>query len=77
MHHYNDMCDITCTNNNNTITAEVLEYKPRKMLTASVNRQIKVLLRYNDATKDYRGSAAGMQFESAGPDQITKTRNTR
>ena len=77
MKHYNDTCDITCTDNNNTVNAEVLEYKPMQMLTASLNRQVKVTLRYNDKSKDYRGAAAGMQFQSAGPTEIATTRSRR
>lgn len=77
MQHYEDTCKITCTDNDNTVVAEVLEYKPSQMLTASLNRQVKVTLRFNEASKDYRGAAAGMQFQSTGPTEIATTRSRR
>ena len=52
-------------------------YKPSQMLTASLNRQVKVTLRFNEVSKDYRGAAAGMQFQSTGPTEIATTRSRR
>ena len=69
---YTDTIELTCLENNSSITAEVLDFKPAYMLTCSVNRQVKVYLRYNNADKKYQGKVGSLEFESAGPNEIKK-----
>jgi hypothetical protein len=64
--HYNDTVELTCLENGNSITAEVLDFTPAYMLTCSVNRQVKVYLRYNSADKRYKGNVGSLEFESTG-----------
>lgn len=64
---YKDTVELTCLENNTTITAEVLDFKPAYMLVVSVNRQVKVYLRYNDADKKYVGRVGSLEFISTGP----------
>ena len=69
---YKDTVELTCLENNSSITAEVLDFKPAYMLTCSVNRQVKVYLRYNNADKNYQGRVGSLEFESSGPKEIAK-----
>lgn len=64
---YSDVIQLVCTENNQTLEAEVLDYRPAHMLTCSVNRQVKVYLRYNNANKNYVGNVGSLEFKSNGP----------
>lgn len=64
---YSDTVKLTCVENNQTLEAEVLDYRPGHQLTCSVNRQIKVYLRYNSATKNYVGNVGSLEFTCTGP----------
>lgn len=67
---YSDKCKLKNSNNGVEVDAEILEFKPQKLLVVSINRSVKVTLKYNG--KSYVGSMAGMEFTSAGPDEIIK-----
>lgn len=69
---YKDTVELICLENNNTMIAEVLDFKPAYMLVVSVNRQVKVYLRYNNSDKKYKGNVGSLEFESAGPNEIKK-----
>jgi len=56
---YADKILLECTENGQTLEAEILDYRPAHMITCSVNRQVKVYLRYNSADKNYAGSVGG------------------
>lgn len=64
---YADTVKLNCTENNQTIDAEILDYRPAYSLTVSVNRQVKVYLRYNNGTKKYAGNVGSLEFETEGP----------
>lgn len=64
---YADVVVLSCTENNQTIDAEILDYRPAYSLTVSVNRQVKVYLRYNNASKKYTGKVGSLEFETVGP----------
>ena len=68
---YADVVTLNCTENNQTIAAEILDYRPAYSLTVSVNRQVKVFLRYNNASKTYTGKVGSLEFETAGPTETT------
>lgn len=67
---YADTCKLRNTNNGVEIDAEILEYKPGKMLIVSVNRSVKVSLKHNG--KAYVGNMAGIEFTSQGPKETIK-----
>lgn len=73
---YEDTCNLTCTDNGRTAPAEILDFRPGKMLTCSVNRQVKLTLSYNEKHKNYVGSMSGMEFTTNGPAE-TVTYNGR
>ena len=64
---YASTCKLKNTNNEKIVEAEILEFKPSRSLTVSVNRSVKVILKYEDRNKIYVGNMAGMEFTSTGP----------
>tara|TARA_R110000868_G_scaffold4177_1_gene25939 strand:- start:1514 stop:1747 length:234 start_codon:yes stop_codon:yes gene_type:complete len=69
---YSDTCEIVNTNNSAVVVAEILEFKPSFVLTVSINRSIKVVLRYDTVLKLYVGNMAGMEMTSTGPKEQVK-----
>lgn len=69
---YSDVCKLKNTNNGVEVDAEIIEFKPNKILVVSLNKSIKLTLKHNG--KIYVGSMAGVEFTSAGPqEKITYT----
>lgn len=73
---YGSTIILECTENNQTLEAEVLDFTPAYMLTCSINRQVKVYLRYNNANKNYVGNVGKLEFVSTGPSE-TKIKEGR
>lgn len=73
---YSDRIKLTCTENNQTLDAEILDYRPAQMLTCSVDRKVKVYLRYNTGNKNYVGNVGKLEFVSEGP-SITEIKQGR
>ena len=73
---FSDTVLLECTENNQTIEAELIDFTPAYMLTCSVNRQVKVYLRYNNADKNYVGNVGKLEFVSNGPTE-TKIKQGR
>lgn len=69
---YSDKCTLKNTNNDTIVEAEVMDFKPNRSLTVSINRSIKVTLQYKEKNKIYVGNMAGMEFTSAGPIEIAQ-----
>ena len=64
---YDDTVKLYCTDRSQTIEGEVLDYKPGHILTVSIQRSIKLILKYNAPGNNYVGSMAGMEFTTPGP----------
>lgn len=70
---YADTVSLTCLANEKTVLAEILEYKPAYALTCSVDRSVKIYLRYDTEKKIYIGNVGNLEFVSEGPSKtITK-----
>ena len=67
---YDDVCKISCTDNGKVVDGEILNFKPEAFLEVSLNRSMKVQLRYQPKQKIYVGSMSGLEFTSAGPKKI-------
>ena len=67
---YEDTCKLKNTNNGVVVTAEVMDFKPQRMLTVTLNRSVKVSLNYLERTKIYVGTMAGVEFTSDGPNEV-------
>lgn len=64
---YDDTVKVTCVDNNQTVSGEVLEFKPQLLLTVSLERKIKLTLKYVTKSDEYQGELYGRTFVSKGP----------
>jgi hypothetical protein len=64
---YADTVDLHCTDKNETVTAEILEFRPNILISVSIQRKIKMMLKFNPRSNNYVGSMAGLEFTTAGP----------
>lgn len=64
---YEDTCQVKCIDNNQTVTAEILEFKPQVLLSISLQKSIKLVLKYNTKFDEYQGELYGRTFVSKGP----------
>jgi hypothetical protein len=64
---YEDSTRVTCVDNGQTVDAEVLEFKPQLLLSISLNRSIKLILKYSSKSDEYQGDLYGRTFVSKGP----------
>jgi len=64
---YDDIAKVTCVDNNQTVNGEVLEFKPQSMLSVSLEKSIKIVLKYNQKNDEYQGELYGRTFISKGP----------
>lgn len=64
---YTETADITCLETGKTLTGEILEFKPAYLLVVSIDRKVKVTLRYNTEKKRYLGIVGSLEFTSPGP----------
>lgn len=70
---YADKLTLVCIENGKTLEAEILDFTPAYMITCSINRQVRVQLRYNGVTKNYVGKVGSLEFTTTGPKEtITK-----
>lgn len=67
---YDDVVDVTSVNNGLTVEAEILDYRPGRVLEASINRQVKVKLNWNAKRGLYAGHVGSLEFESKGPKEL-------
>lgn len=64
---YDETCKVTCVDNNETVTADILEFKPQMLLSVSLNKTIKMVLKYANKSDEYQGELYGRTFISKGP----------
>lgn len=64
---YSEYVKVTCVDNNQTVDAEVLEFKPQALLSISLERKIKLVLKYVQTNDEYQGELYGRTFISKGP----------
>jgi hypothetical protein len=72
MKQYSDTVMVKCVDNNMTVTAEVLDFKPNILLSLSLERSIKLVLRYHQASNEYQGELYGRTFVTKGPKETYK-----
>lgn len=64
---YDETCKVTCVDNNETVTADILDFKPQLLLSVSLNKTIKMVLKYATKSDEYQGDLYGRTFVSKGP----------
>ena len=64
---YEETCVVHCTDNGNELIVDILNFNPEKYLDVSVNKQIKLNMRYDPKHHIYVGSMTGLEFTTKGP----------
>ena len=66
MIHYDNTCDLYCTDNEKTVSVEVVNFRPKDGLTV-VLAESKLVMKYKKNTDVYVGNLMGREFTSKGP----------
>lgn len=69
-----ETCTITCEDNDRTMIADVLDFKEQKYLAVSLEKSLKLEMRWNG--KIYEGRLGRMSFVSTGP-KVTEVKQGR
>ena len=64
---YAETCKIHCTNNNKTMEVDILDFRPKDHLSVSVNKSVRVNMKYTGNNDLYVGTMAGLEFTTIGP----------
>jgi len=64
---FEDTCEITSVANGTSVVGEILTFREKQMITATIQRSAKVTLRWDDRFDLYVGSLGGVEFQSTGP----------
>jgi hypothetical protein len=68
---FEDTCEITGIKNDISVVGEILTFKDKQLIIATIQRSAKVTLRWNDRAELYIGSLGGVEFRSPGPKSYT------
>jgi hypothetical protein len=64
---YDDTALVTCIDNQQTVKAEILDFKPQVLLSVSFEKSIKLILKYISKSDEYQTELYGRTFVSKGP----------
>lgn len=62
-----DTCEITSVRNGTSTVGEILTFREKDLIIATIQRSAKVTLRWQQHASAYVGSLGGVEFESPGP----------
>ena len=68
---FEDTCEITCIKNEISVLGEILQFREKDVIIATINRSAKVTLRWKEHAELYVGSLGGVEFQSPGPKSQT------
>ena len=68
---YEDTCEIIGVKNGIAVTGEILQFREKDVIIATINRSVKVSLHWQDNVEQYVGSVGGVEFQSSGPESHT------
>jgi len=68
---FEDTCQITGIKNDISVVGEILKFRERQVIVATINRSAKVTLHWNVHAELYVGSLGGVEFKSSGPKSHT------
>ncbi len=68
---FEDTCEITGIKNRISVMGEILTFKEKDIIIATIHRSAKVTLRWKENAELYIGSLGGVEFESPGPKAYT------
>jgi hypothetical protein len=66
-----DTCEITGIKNGASVLGEILKFREKDIIIATIHRSAKVTLRWNERAELYVGELGGVEFQSAGPKSQT------
>jgi hypothetical protein len=64
---FEDTCEITGIKNDISVMGEILDFREKAVIVATINRSAKVTLKWQPHANLYVGSLGGVEFSSAGP----------
>jgi hypothetical protein len=64
---WEDTCEITGIQNDVSVLGEILTFREKDIIIATIHRSAKVTLRWKEHAGRYVGSLAGVEFQSPGP----------
>jgi len=68
---FEDTCEITGIKNDISVLGEILTFKDKDIIIATIKRSAKVTLRWDPRAELYIGSLGGVEFQSSGPKSHT------
>ena len=68
---FEDTCEITGIKNDISVLGEILTFKERDIIIATIHRSAKVTLHWKEHVELYVGSLGGVEFKSSGPKSHT------
>ncbi len=74
---YEDTCVLHCTDNDQELTVDVMDFRPERYLKVSIEKQIPLNMQYQERFNNYVGSVAGREFTTFGPQgrNVNRTRH--
>ena len=64
---FEDTCEITGIRNEVSVVGEIITFRERDIIIATIQRSAKVTLRWEERVQLYIGSLGGVEFQSQGP----------
>ena len=64
---FEDTCEIIGIKNEVSVIGEILTFREKEIIIATIERSARVTLHWNDKAELYVGSLGGVEFQSAGP----------
>jgi len=64
---FEDTCEITGIKNDVSVVGEILTFREKELIIATIERSAKVKLVWDDRAQLYIGSLGGVEFQSVGP----------
>ncbi len=68
---FDDICEIVGVKNGIAVTGEILQFREKDVIIATINRSVKVSLHWKEHAEQYIGSVGGVEFQSIGPKSQT------
>jgi len=68
---FEDTCEITGIKNGIVVVGEIIDFREKDVIVATINRAAKVSLRWQEHAEQYVGSLGGVEFTSLGPKSTT------
>ena len=72
---FEDTCEIMGIKNEISVIGEILTFREKQIIIATIERFARVTLHWNDRAELYIGSLGGVEFQSAGPKSHTYRRH--